>query len=109
MDQERMIEIITPAYNAELYIDEFFQSLLGQDFQNWRVLARDDGSTDGTLKKLKDWAEHLGSRMRLIPNPEKINLGARGSFSYLFTLTSAPWVACGDADDIWLPNRLSAT
>lgn len=109
MSPQPLIEIITPAYNVEPYIDEFFQSLLAQDYQNWRVLARDDGSSDGTVKKLEAWQQHLGEKLRIIPNPGSINLGARGSFSLLFTLTTAPWVACGDSDDIWLPNRLSAT
>ncbi|WP_234732204.1 glycosyltransferase [Acidocella facilis] len=109
MEEKPLIEILTPAYNVSRYIDDFFESVVAQDYVNWRIIIRDDGSTDNTLDKILSWSVVLGNKLKIISNPDKINLGARASFSLLFMETSADWIACGDADDVWLQNRLSYT
>lgn len=53
-----LISIIIPAYNAEKYICRAVDSSLAQSYPNVEIVIVNDGSTDGTLKILK---EHYGS------------------------------------------------
>lgn len=49
---ESMISVIVPAYNAEHTIERCLRSILTQTYQNLEVLVINDGSTDGTEKKI---------------------------------------------------------
>lgn len=48
---------IIPVYNGEQYIDRCFESLLSQTYDNYEIIIINDGSTDGSLSKLKGYAK----------------------------------------------------
>ncbi len=50
-----------PCYNSEKYIEKSLLSLKGQSFQDFELVAVNDGSTDGTLACLEAFAKELGS------------------------------------------------
>src|SRR5947207_15445690 len=43
-----LVSIIVPARNEERNIRRCIESLLGQDYDNFEIIAVDDASTDGT-------------------------------------------------------------
>ena len=61
--QNELISIIVPAYNAANYIEECLTSLCGQTYQNLEILVIDDGSTDSTLDKCKKFKDE---RVKLV-------------------------------------------
>ena len=50
------VSVIVPVYNAEKTLPACLESILGQSFEDMEVLAVDDGSTDGSLRVLRDFA-----------------------------------------------------
>lgn len=50
------ISIIIPVYNVEQYLRHCLDSLLGQTYKNFEVICVDDGSTDGSLDILYQYA-----------------------------------------------------
>jgi len=54
---EVMLSVIMPCYNTERYVAETLDSLLAQSFRDFEIICIDDGSTDGTLSVLKQYAE----------------------------------------------------
>ena len=52
-----MIDILLSTYNSEKYLMEQIQSYINQTYSDWRLIVRDDGSTDETLKILNKLAE----------------------------------------------------
>ena len=101
-------DIAFPCYNAARWIDGFFETLLAFDDQRWRVIARDDGSSDDTAAMLAAWRQRLGPRMVLLDEPSG-NLGIIGNYNAVLAATSAPWILAADPDDVWLPNRIQTT
>jgi len=96
-----------PAYNCAPWLDGFMGSLLAQDFTNWRLIARDDRSTDNTGHQLARWREQLGGRMITLPDSGARNLGLIGNYNAVLTATTAPFVMSADPDDIWLPGKIT--
>jgi hypothetical protein len=93
-----------PVYNALPYLDQAIESILAQSFRDFEFLILDDGSTDGSTKRLKEWATK-DERIRLLE--EKENLGPAMSSQRVARAASAPIVARMDADDVSHPDRLA--
>ena len=52
-----MITIIMAAYNGQEYINEQLESIKNQTYRDWRLVVRDDGSSDKTVDILKKFAK----------------------------------------------------
>lgn len=52
-----MIEIIIPAYNAELTIERCIESILSQDYKDYKITVINDGSTDKTAEICSKYKE----------------------------------------------------
>lgn len=48
--------VIMPAYNAEAYVRDAVDSVLGQTYPHWELIAVNDGSADRTLPILEQYA-----------------------------------------------------
>lgn len=51
------VSVIVPVYNVEEYIAECIDSLVKQSLNNMQIIIVDDGSTDGSLKICKSYAQ----------------------------------------------------
>ena len=65
MNKEKIpVSVIIPSLNAKEYIAECMDSILNQTLENIEVLCIDAGSTDGTLKVLKEYSSR-DSRIKI--------------------------------------------
>jgi glycosyltransferase involved in cell wall biosynthesis len=91
-----------PAYNAERFVGEAVESVLGQTYADWQLVVVDDGSTDRTCEILGAYGDR---RLRLL-TIEHTGLPAvvrnRG-----LAASESPLVAFLDADDLWRPHKLA--
>lgn len=100
------IDILLATYNGERYLAEQIDSLLGQTFKDWRLIARDDGSSDGTVATLREYAASHPDRIVLIEDGDR-GLGACGNFGRLMEHAEADYVMFCDQDDVWLPDKIA--
>ncbi|MEN3110457.1 glycosyltransferase family 2 protein [Uliginosibacterium paludis] len=98
------VEILLSTYNGEKFLREQLDSLLAQTYQDWRLVVRDDGSTDATLAILSEYAQSFPARFDLLSDGQR--LGAKHSFSALMARSTAPYLAFCDQDDLWMPEKL---
>lgn len=108
MDDTPLVEVALSVYNGADHLEEFFESIIGQTFVNWRLVVRDDGSTDDTSTILEGFASALGPRVKLV-EASGVNMGVVAGFSRVLEETNAPYVMCADQDDVWLPFKIKAT
>ncbi len=98
------VDVIIPAYNAAKYLPEAIESVVAQTFEDWEILLVDDGSTDNTAEVVAPYLENLGSKLKYI---RKANGGLPAARNTAIRSSSAEFLALLDADDAWLPCRLS--
>lgn len=90
-----LVSIIMPAYNAKKYVRECLDGLLDQTFDDWELIAVDDGSTDQTPQILDRYAEK-DSRIKVI---HKNNGGVSSARNDGMAAACGQYIAFVDADD----------
>lgn len=94
------LSLLTTIYNGEEFLEEMFESVFSQTFQEFEWIIVDDGSTDSTWEKLKQYND---KRIRMYRLPA--NKGVGFANKYALSLANGDYIAKVDADDISLPNR----
>ncbi len=98
------ISVIMGVYNCK-NIDALYrsvQSIIDQTYKNWEFVICNDGSTDNTLKILKDVAA-LDKRIKIVGYKE--NKGLANALNYCLNFSKGKYIARMDADDIASPYR----
>lgn len=98
-----MVSIITPAYNAEKFIEETIASVISQTFSNWELLIINDGSTDKTQEIVERICK-ADQRIELFSNLEP--KGPAIARNIAIKKARGEYIAFLDADDIWKPHKL---
>src|SRR5262249_44460136 len=96
------VSVMMPVYNAERYVGKAIESVLNQTLSDFELVIVNDGSTDGSLEILQEYAAR-DPRIRLTSRP---NVGLVGSRNELLDAARSNLVACMDADDISRSDRL---
>ena len=100
-----LVTVLMSTYNGEKYLEEQIESLIRQKGVRLRIVARDDGSTDSTLKILKGYSD----RYEYFSFYTGKNKGPAGSFFDLIKNTEgSDYYALCDQDDVWEDDKLSA-
>lgn len=100
-----MIDILLATYNGEEYLRQQIDSIICQSYTNWRLIIRDDSSSDGTLAIIKDYVKRYPNKIILV-DENTPNLGSSKSFIRLLDFVSNDYFMFTDQDDVWLPNKV---
>lgn len=95
-----LVSIIIPLYNKENSIATTINSVLDQSFKNFEIVVVNDGSTDGSENKVKEFTDH---RVRLITQS---NHGVSYTRNAGIKAAVGDWIMFLDADDVLLPDGL---
>jgi glycosyltransferase involved in cell wall biosynthesis len=94
--------IIIPCFDAKDTVESAVGSALAQTDADIEVICIDDGSTDGTLRKLRDLAEK-DERIRLSSG---VNAGPGAARNTGIEAADGEWLVFLDADDTLEPNAV---
>ena len=101
-NKKPVVTVLIDTFNYGHFIDEAIRSVLIQDFpaEQMEVIVVDDGSTDDTRERVAEYAE----RVQYFHKP---NGGQASAFNFGISRARGEYVALLDADDYWLPSKLS--
>ena len=102
--ENQKVSIIVPVYNGVQFLEETVTSVRKQTWQDWELLLVDDCSEDGSYELMKRLASE---DPRAIPLRQEQNSGAAQARNRGVMEASGKYIAFLDADDLWLPDKLS--
>jgi glycosyltransferase involved in cell wall biosynthesis len=97
-----LVSVVITTYNMGRYLPQAVQSVLSQTYANVEIQIVDDGSTDDTAQIVRRWDQDERVHVHRQPNGGQAQARNRG-----IALSKGPYVAFLDADDEWLPHKLS--
>ena len=95
------VSVIIPVYNCDGYISQAIDSILAQTYQSYEIIVIDDGSTDNTRKAMEPY-------METIHYVYQENQGVSAARNHGIDLARGELIAFLDADDFFLPDKLTA-
>ena len=98
------VAVLLATFNGEKYLHEFLNSLCAQNYKDFCIYVRDDGSRDATLDILTEYENKLD--ISLLHGGER--LGAFQNFFRLLQMAGDAH-ACymlADQDDYWYPDKI---
>lgn len=96
-----LVSVIIPAYNAEKYIGEAIESILGQTLQDFELIIYDDGCEDSTAEIVKKYTDN-----RIIFLQGEVNRGVVYGLNQGIEVARGKYIAMLDSDDVSYPERL---
>lgn len=91
----KKISVIVPCFNQAQYLEEALQSVLNQTYTNWECIIVNDGSSDDTEYKTKEWCLK-DNRFKYL---YKENGGLSSARNFGIQHASGDYILTLDADD----------
>ena len=97
-----LLTVILPVFNAERFLSEAIESVLGQTVRDWELLVVDDGSTDGSVGVAAGF-QRRDPRIQMLTDGR--NNGVAHARNLGLDHAKGEFVAFIDSDDIWYPEK----
>lgn len=94
-----LVSVVVPVHDGERYLAQALASIFAQDYRPIEVIVVDDGSSDASASIASGFPD-----LRLI---RQDNAGVSAARNTGIAAARGAFVAFLDADDLWLPNKLS--
>ena len=91
------ITVVIPVYNVEKYLRQCLNSVVNQTLKDLQIICVDDGSTDGSLALLREYAD-CDERIEVYSKP---NEGAGIARNFAYPYIKGKYTFFMDPDD-WL-------
>jgi glycosyltransferase involved in cell wall biosynthesis len=109
--------VLLATYNGERFLREQIESILdpvmGQSYPWLRMMARDDGSQDGTAAILEEYARKFPDKFAVLPD---CTPSGEAKWNFLRLIEAAlaqedswDYLALADQDDVWQPDKMEVT
>ncbi|MBR3646098.1 MAG: glycosyltransferase family 2 protein [Lachnospiraceae bacterium] len=96
------VSVIIPVYNVDKYLKQCLDSLVNQTLKDIEIICVDDGSTDGSLAILKEYADKYDT-VQVI---EQQNAGAGAARNNGLKIAKGEYLSFLDSDDFFEPDML---
>ncbi len=104
MKNKISVSVIMAVYNAMPYLEQAVETVLSQTLRDIEFICVDDGSTDGSLEKLREYAK-ANPRMRVLRHREQTD-GAGAARNLGLEAATGKYLSILDADDFFAPDML---
>ena len=107
MEAQELVSVIIPFLNGSGWLVEAIESVVSQTYPHWELIVLDDGSDEEHSKVAKLICSGHPGNMLYAEHAGHINRGVSISRNEACKLSHGKYLAFLDADDVWLPNKLT--
>ena len=100
------VDIVLATFNGAKFLPELLESIEGQTHRGWRLIVRDDGSSDDSLSIIEAFARRHSDRAWVLRGRGDRS-GACANFAAVLEASDAPYFMFCDQDDLWLPEKIA--
>lgn len=93
------VSVVIPTFNRGAFVGHAIESVLAQTYKDYEIIVVDDGSTDGTKNRVKEF----GKQVRYIYQQNRGPSAARNTG---ILNAKGQYIAFCDSDDRFLPDKL---
>ena len=101
-----MISVVCPTFNSANYINNCLESILNQTLAPKEVIISDDGSSDNTIKIVKNYNEIFSSKKIRLIIIEGNHEGPGAARNKGIMASNERWISFIDSDDTWDISKL---
>ena len=103
------MDILMAVKDGEEFIAEQIDSILNQTFQDFRLIIRDNRSSDNTPAIIEEYVKKYPGKIQAVHDDVDCTESFTRNFMQLLTYAEADYVMFSDADDVWLPYKIQVT
>ena len=107
MSNAPLVSAIIIFLNEERFLAQAIESVLEQSHADWELLLIDDGSTDRSTVIAREFAARDSVRIRYHEHAGHANRGMSAARNLGLDHARGRYIGFLDADDVWLPEKLS--
>lgn len=104
--KEVLLSVVVPVFNRENIVGATLKSIEHQSYRPFEIIVVDNGSADGTLRTINEWAASVRENGLEIVVTSCPTPGAAAARNHGLSLARAPWVLFFDSDDVMHPSHL---
>jgi glycosyltransferase involved in cell wall biosynthesis len=98
---QNLVSVVIPCFNSSQYVVAAVESVLVQTYRDIEIIVVDDGSTDDSGMRLKQF----GNKIRYL---YQSNRGVAAARNLGISEANGETIAFLDADDLWLPGKIES-
>ena len=102
-----LISTIIPFLNQGTWLAEAIESVINQTYKNWEIILVDDGSAKEDSAIAVEYAKKFPDKILYVEHNGHVNKGLTISRNVGILKAGGELIAFLDADDCWLPQKLS--
>lgn len=101
-----LVSIVMPVYNAQAYLNEAITSVIRQTYQRFELIIIDDCSTDASWKIIQKFQKRYPQKIKARRLKFNMNAAGNAAVNIVFPKLKGKYIARMDADDISEPTRI---
>lgn len=105
--EQPLVSMVIPSYNHDRYIQACIKSVIEQDYPNIELIIIDDGSTDGSRRKIEELVPACTTRFVRFEFRDRPNKGLAATVDEGLAWARGQYFAAFNSDDILLPAKTS--
>ena len=102
-NEKPLVTIGIPVFNGEKFLKKRIESILAQNYEEFKILISDNASNDSTQEICKKISSQDN---RIIYYRQQKNLGYVANFNYLIENAKGKYLVIAGVDDLWEPDFL---